>query len=734
MIKNTLDFTKKENEIIKKYKKIHKFIFKYSIFIVIWLISLHILTKQTHKIQNLNITDNFIIEKIKLVWTFNKSINKDINHEDIKTNILQWELEIEDDFIFSNNNLISYKDLIMPNTIFIRDLKKIKSKEFFEDKNYNIDYLEIFAKNILFINSEQTKTLSKNSISLPLDETIENTFYLKCIKNTKIINISCDYYIQNFLNTFFIYNIQQDYNGLYNIFKNLKNTKYKNNICNGVNKYMLYSNDTNQKLEKIFIACWKDYYKSFSTFQLFLDIQDQLQKWYINKTVYQNNILNNYKLISYQQIIYNDIHKNIINNIRFETYINYLQELLKKWEWIDNFYIDLSYWLNNNYLISMLNKLKYNVSDKKKLEVDNIINELNKLNNGDTLVWYLWLKDKLTNKLLVDNKQLEDNSTISLEQQNTINKLFAWIKELSFFKIISDSVVGNKVKINWYFSIKNNGWNTPIYTSLIAENIDDDLIITNIKLNWFKELDEIVWNAIKIKKYTISTIYQYIQENINIFLSDNKISTCELIWNTVNKLLQSNNKISELSIMECGPQKITILKKSDEDNVITKIYYKINLNNFNITSIMISDKAIEKDIWNYIKNIKTNNITISSIVWEILDYVPESTEYIQQWSNNIIITLEDFEAYLWTIPDDIVEWNNQIISEFTIQWIKFIWNYNITSKKIWPLYFKNNLAISNFELYLKSDNQNKINEFLIDPLKYINKTDPNTVSKYIELK
>jgi hypothetical protein len=59
---------------------------------------------------------------------------------------------------------------------------------------------------------------------------------------------------------------------------------------------------------------------------------------------------------------------------------------LKKDNTIDSFYIDLSYWLNNDYLITILNKLKYKVSDKKKLEIDEIINSLNKLNNGDELI------------------------------------------------------------------------------------------------------------------------------------------------------------------------------------------------------------------------------------------------------------------------------------------------------------------------------------------------------------
>jgi hypothetical protein len=146
---------------------------------------------------------------------------------------------------------------------------------------------------------------------------------------------------------------------------------------------------------------------------------------------------------------------------------------------------------------------------------------------------------------------------------------------------------------------------------------------------------------------------------------------------------------------------------------------------------MISDKKLENDISNYLKTINTNNITISSMIWEILNYKQETKEYIQQWSNNIIITLEDFESYLGTIPDDIVEWENQIISEFTVQWIKFIGNYNITSKKIWPLYFQNYLAIPEFELYLIADNQNKINEFLIDPLKYIKEINPAVVTQYL---
>ncbi|OQY40187.1 MAG: hypothetical protein B6229_02340 [Spirochaetaceae bacterium 4572_7] len=113
--------------------------------------------------------------------------------------------------MFSTNNLISYKNLVMPNTIFAYNLDEIKSKEYFEKEDYDIDNLELFATNILFTNSKQITKDTRNPISLPLDENIENTFYIKCINDPKIINISCDYYIENFLDTFLIYDIQQDY-------------------------------------------------------------------------------------------------------------------------------------------------------------------------------------------------------------------------------------------------------------------------------------------------------------------------------------------------------------------------------------------------------------------------------------------------------------------------------------------------------------------------------------------
>ena len=381
--------------------------------------------------------------------------------------------------------------------------------------------------------------------------------------------------------------------------------------------------------------------------------------------------------------------------------------------------------------------MKYQVSDKNKIEIENIIANFNKINNWDNLIWYAGLKTQLINKNLEKSTDLDLDLDITIEQQNIINKLLDTIKSLSFFKIIREKISWDKIKINGYFSIKNNDWNIPLYVSVIVKNIDDKLIIDTLNFSEYKDLNDTLWEITKNKEYTIPKLYQYLQENIDIFLSDDNISTCELIWNNIKKLLQWNKNLNELTLLECNPEKITIIKHEKIDKELVKTYYKITLENFDITNIMISNKYIENEISKSLNNINTNNITISKIIWEIVSYKIEEKEYIQQGSNNIIITIEDFEKFLGTIPNDIAEWIDQIIVEFSIQDIKFIGNYNITSKKIWPLYFQQNnnqtdLIIKNFELYLTKENQNQINEFIIDPLKYIKKIDPTSITQYIK--
>lgn len=738
MTENKLKFTSKENEILKKYTKIFLMFFKYSIYIILLIIVVIIFTKQINKYNSLDIQKTFALEEIKLIWEFQKITDNTINNNDIKIHILQGTIKNTWDFIFSTNNLIEYKDFVMPNNSLIYNDLPIKDKSQFNSW-YDIKDIENFMQNIVFTNSETLEQKNRIIITLPLKETIFDTFYLNCTNDTKLINSICNNYIQNFLNTFYIYDIPKDYDWLKQVFENIKTTKYKKPFCDKLKIYILYSNDTNKILEDMFISCWTEYIDKYQTLNMFFEIKDQLEKWYINETLYQNNMLNNYKLISYQQIIYNDLLKQKINSIRFDTYITYLQSILKKPEKIDAFYIDTIYRFNNYYIKNVLNNIKYKTSDNKKDEIDNILKNIEKLNNWDELLWYQWLKDQITNKDIILTKNNSYEIIWDYNEENNILDFVENIKNFSFIKIIKTKISWDKVKVWWYFSIENWEQNETLYSSIILNKKENKLIIEKINVDDYEELNKALDNIIKIKEYTIPEIYEYIKQNIYIFESKDNITTCELIQNNINSISEWDDSIKNLNLMECNSQKISILKEQENEESTTKIYYKITLDNFNITNIMISDKNIETDINNMLKNINTNNVTINNIIWQIITYTPEQKTYIQQWSNNIIITIEDLKQFLGIVPNDVAELKNEILLDISIQWTDFVWKYNTKTKELWPIYFKvsseieiekTNLEIKWFNLILREENINTINSFTINPIKFIQNIDPKTLNYY----
>lgn len=747
MKENRLEKEKLFKTITNNYKKIFNIFFKYSVFIIIFAICLFSIFKNLSTKALLDINNDFIVEKTKLIWEFNKKLNQNIKDKDIINYITNGVLETNDELLLSIDNLLLYKGLVMPKNVFLYSISPINWKSYFSQTWYDIKELETFARNTIFSNSNKIEKSFKNVISLPIDESLENTFYTKCIHQFKIFNKTCDYYTKNFLNNFYIYNIPNDYKWLQNIFNDLNKSKYKKDMCESMEKYILYSNDTNKELENIFSSCWDEYYETFKTLKTFLDIQNQLNKWYINSLTYNNKTLNNYKLISYQQLIYNNLQENIINGISFESYTNYIKSILKNPEQIDSFYLDLTYRFNNKYIINLLNKVKYKVTEVKKTEIENIIKNLNIINNWNNLEWYIWLKNKLTNKNL-EKTNIQDTSII-VETESEIYKMLNNLKSLSFLKIINEKVSENKIKISWYFSIKLEDSNIPLYLWFLVKNVNNKTIVESININEYEDLNETISNIIKQKEYTITEIYQYIQDNINIFLSKDEISTCDLITNKIEKVKNKNKEINKIEIVECNWDKISILKDEEINKEKIKIYYKILMENFNIIEVSISDKDIENEIRKYLNNINTNNITIANIIWEIVSHKKKEVSIIQEWSNNIIITIEDLERYLWAIPKDIAELNNTILAEFSINNITFIWNYDIKSKKLWPLYFKYNkkndddpenqlkkedLFIPNFQIYLKDENQNQINEFLINPINYIKNINPTVIENYNKLK
>ena len=701
-----------------QYKKYYNVVFKYWSFLIIWIIAIIIFINLAQKTKQLNFNDNFLTEKKNLLWSIN---NYTVEWENDKINpiIIQWELKMQEKLFISMDNLIEYKWYILPKHVMIYDDTRLKSKEqlqsWYEQKD-----LELFINNIIFTKDDTKNNSTYNSL-LPLDNSINETFYMSCIYSPKLLNFACNYFMNNFLENFFIYDLSTDYKWLNNIYYKIKWTKYEKPFCKWIEKYISSSKDTSDTLETLSLQCWEEYITKFNKIKLFLNVQEQLSNWYIKTNTTTDHQINEYKLISYQQLLYNDTAESIINEARFNTYVNYVISLLKKDNLVEPIYYDITYRINNNYIIPTLNTLKYKLTESKRQEAEKIISNIEILNKWNSLDWYVWLETKIINNNLKTQISLDDsdwNTTTSWDTQKEMQQLLNNIKHLSYLKIVNEEIAWNIIRISWYMTVK---WiEKPIYFGANFKNTNWNLILLKIWITDYHELNEIITKMIENWNYTIMEIYEYIQKNIQLYMTADQPSLCDIIkWKT-DSLWATLEKCSEKEILITTKKWIT---------------YDFWLKNYNIKSVSISDKEIENTINEILEWTTTNYNTIWIIIPEILTYTNTPTSNETDWNNtDVLISIWDITKYLWNNIIEIKkEWTVTSV-EFIVNDITFIWNYNPTTKRLWPITIKEwDIYIRNFELYLNKNQQNKINEFTSDPIKFIQKINPEAAKQYSNL-
>lgn len=101
-----------QTKIVTMYKKVSRFFFHYLIFfialIVGFLVFQVLLSKSLH-IEVFQGNDTLLMQKTKLIAEFSKFLKQNIKDNDLEIHILQGDLQTEEGFIKSVNNLISYK-------------------------------------------------------------------------------------------------------------------------------------------------------------------------------------------------------------------------------------------------------------------------------------------------------------------------------------------------------------------------------------------------------------------------------------------------------------------------------------------------------------------------------------------------------------------------------------------------------------------------------------------------
>ena len=714
-----------KTKIINNYRKISRFIFYYLIFLVAFIVALLFFQRTVSQSSTVNVfqtNTTLLVQKTKLIAEFNKFLKQSIQDNDVQMYILQWDFQTKQWFIKSVNNLISYKWFIVPRYFYIYNTIPVKPENYFSGNNYDISELETFINTFVF-----TKKISIDKsfarVQLPLSKTLVDDFNLSCIFENKLSKSACNHYLNDFLDSFFVYNISIDYSGLKKIFTTIKNIPIQKwRFCGSLSKYFLYANDQSDFIKDFFVECGKTYEDSFKRTTLFMEIQKTLENQSFEKTTYKDNLLNEYKLLSYQQQIYQDFFINKIDSYKINSYFDFIKELLKK-NGVPSFYKDEIYRYNNRYLSLVLEKMAYQSNTFSQniwnIKISSLLTTLVSLNEGDLIFNFSWLNNEIWNTLLIPQKNIQTWINTTIDQTEKIQKK---IQNISYLSIEKQEISGSIIDLIAYIKFFSPDKNETIKSHIIMEYKNDMLVIKSIDLQNKPEINDVIKNILLIQNFSLWELYSYISKNLVFYEQTNAPISSS------TDLCPGLQIIKDITIISCSNTWTTL-----EQNGLR---YEFTIKNGGIENITISDKILENSIKTSYGAIVWNNYILLDTIKAILAY--HAPALWHEWTTNAIVVFEKIQQYLWVKANDIADKSWTILVDISLGWINFIINYVLKNNSVGPWYFKdifvNNkpYLIQNLNLLLDDTHQNSINSFVIDPLTTIKNTDFTARQNYNE--
>ncbi len=571
---------------------------------------------------------------------------------------------------------------------------------------------------------------------LNLSEDVESFFEITCINNNLSISTICKNNIDNFLETFFVYDFDWKYDQLIQIQEKLS-SKENDAFCKGLIDHAKYSQTVNSETLFMIDECTQDIQDSYYDLYDLISLNAELEEWYIsNKKYINNNLLNEYKLLSIQKFIVEMFDSWKFDIYVIDSYVRYLSNLLHKEPYLRGIYYDWTYIFNNNYLIPKLNSNKL-LNAKVSNSVEIFISNINDINKGNTFAIAKGLEGMIVNEWIiniVEKNDIEYIWDIEFDLSSKINELW----NLWFFTMIGNRLTWTWATaiVDWYFMVwLPNGTNLNLESSLSIGLNNGNIIVENVYIDWYSSLTNALNNFVLNWEKSVFEINDFIVQNISIYYWNDSAFDEGFCENITNFLGSSINNDS-LDIISCDNSRI-LIKYNDNK-------YKILFENWSIDIENLWTNKI--DLTEYIKQnydmILVNNFNTESVILEIIKtrLIQKEEEDKYLWSENVLEVLWLLQRYMNLEPSDIVEHGNAVIVDLSVNWIEFIMNIDTENKVVKQIFFKDikvewrPLEIRWFDMELSDDNIVGIREFVFDPIEYIKKYYPNTYLEYSKQK
>lgn len=714
---------------IIKYRKVHRIVFKWWLFIVstlIWTLIWTLCQVSAWQSKNYQIINDESIENIN---SWRDSDMPNIILQDIKENgvdiIIPYGTAKMDGKSFqSKSNLISYNWIILPQTISINYEKDKISMEDFNQKKMNRSDLKKILEVLVNDNiAKKTKDLRNpfdmKRIGQEFDWKLEDYFNLKCLDATKISDFVCNDFLKIFNKYGKYYDLSTHSSELLSYVENLE--KYKKDIipvCEIVKEYSIRAWLTYiQDFASIMNKCGEDYSVYYKKLTNFIEVENSMNQPEIPEKIYDDPDINAYKLISSWQNVDKFLNWTVNKNY-IKSYFKFVKALIDKDKWTNKYlspmYKDLLYIFNMEEIYTKLMNKWDLTSDIKNL--------INQINNWDGIWWYSLVNLLTTPNLtdVLDDSENTEQELLSIEDM--FSQYYNMKDKLKIRKV--DKISDEEIRLQWEITsntIRSKVWDEQwgnLKATVSLKRKDNILYIENIKIANQQKLTDILNIRVKEEDTTLNAMLVYIDEQVWFWYNDQtqdiqeNPTFCDRLW-----------EIWDIELHICNDTWIILNKLSIE--------YKFDIKEWALTSFEINDDEL-------------NSIIKDNLVWVIItkDNTPTIIESIIKFNKEDredpdiykkLQVVEQFRLYFKIIPEiESIEWDQALV-RFTLWEFDLQAYYDINTQMLSKISYvacDKTLEIKGLTIEVSSKNTSQLSEILNNPRIFFTKANQTIYKKY----
>ena len=731
-MQESIFYNKEQVKIIRYYGWIHRTLFKYWVALFAWIVSiiasfLMITSGYFSSIYLLEKKDNNTVSQAEV--NYNNKVQQVASVPGLKWVLLNGYLNISNWNIIGEDVLLEKDGLTLPRktNISINTLNEFAQ---WQDKERYIDaYMMKFFQTVLVAPMTSNHEVKKNPPLFSLwGSSLKNLFGLECTTTKSSSSFVCKSYVRNFLDRFYLYDLSNSTNEISLYYNALStNLTYKKDLCDWLLSYGHYVTSIDSNLTDIFRNCGSYTYNDFVLLRDFLSLNKQFWAWYIESSAYNNRNLNEYKLYSFQQLIYRGISSSADVKSLIQSYIGFLREVLlkeegKQDELLSTFSKSFAYWFNMNVLSSYFKdeKSKMSKEDRTSLNSDMLT-----INYGDTIAGFKWLQEKSRYKYETSTPTKSQTTTVTKKQP--LKDVFRQSYLPANFNLYSveDGEDENTIIVNWV-DLRTN---FTITANLKYENLQ--LFVTNIEVSTERDsVNETLSNFVNSTINASKTKYS-LNQALTLII-DNK-DFADKPTDSINLCDQLEDAYHS-NLVSCNDTKIEMKWNVAGKDGVESVLYTFTLNKKGVLiGVKVNHELLESQI---LASLNLSDLNASSTLYmikRIMSYKLEDNETGYGLKEYRWIT-EVIEKFLWdkakVEPD-----NGTVKVFFSAGWVDFTANYDSVSHELNPIsiivkWRKQPIIVQGLKLTLKEENLKGINDFLNDPISKLNALNPALVERY----